>query len=776
MLKKQNMKRYLITFLSLVFLFGMMENVKSAGQKIKVLGVNVEGSARDDVIRTSGLTQGDEITIDDIQDAVKRLWSRQLFSDVKILLEKEVAGGAFLLIRVKEYPRLVSENYLEFHGRKKIKEKDLKEAVDLEAGEVLSDWVISRAQRKIRELYQDKGYLLVKIKYQTFESTDAENRVILRFDIEEGNKVQVKKISFNGNETFSDGKLRKQMKETKEDTWWRGADFNEEEYEDDKNLVLDFYRNEGFRDVELVSDSLYYDDEMKDMFIEITVHEGTRYKFGDITFEGNTVFKVEELNAKLGFSKGDLYSYEKLIKAAQEGLGGLYYDNGYIFANTPWKEKPVGLDTVDIHWFISEGKPAKVGEIIIAGNTRTKEKVIRRALRIFPGEIFNKTAVQRSQREVYILNYFSDVQIEPIATNEDEIDLKFTVKERSTDTAHMSAGYSERDKMIGNIGVTMNNLFGNGQKLSFDWNFGRYYRSFQIGFTEPWLMDTPTTGGFSFWDTKRSKSYYQPFKETSRGGTFQIGRRFRWPDIYFRGDWIYRISQTNYDDFQDWYLESYPYGIASMDWPLTVSSMTQIFTRNSFDMPEFPTQGSEVSLSTEVAGGPFGGDADYHKHIFEAKWFVPIYWKFVLYSNVMMGAIAGFNDNSNIPTYELFYMGGAGLTRSIPLRGYEDPYAGTWAQGYGGRMALKYSTEFRVQIIPNPTMYGLVFAEAGNTWRRFEDMDPMNLRRSVGVGARLFMPMIGIIGFDYAYGFDNVNSSGDREGRWEPHFVFGRGF
>ncbi|MCI0512777.1 outer membrane protein assembly factor BamA [candidate division KSB1 bacterium] len=745
-------------------------------QTVKILDLNVSGSERQDIIQTTGLKRGELISIEDIQNAIRRLWSRQLFSDIKIVTEKQAVDGVYLLVQVKEYPRLVNENYLEFHGNKKIKEKDLREKLDLEAGEVLSDWAISRTKQKLLKLYHEKGYLRAEVTPDKFTSTKEASRVILRFNINEGNKIQVANIEFHNNTTFSDSKLRKQMKKIRENKWWRSADFDDEKYAEDKENVVNFYRNQGFRDVEITRDSVYFDDEYKDIYIDLDVLEGTRYYLGDITWEGNTVFKTEELVARMDFKKGDTYSYEKLNKAQQERLGGLYYDNGYIFATIPWKEQPVSSDTVNIHWFITEGKPARVGEIQIAGNTQTKEKVIRREIRIHPGKIFSKELVQRSQREVYMLNYFSDVQIEPIPTSEDKINLKFTVKEKSTQTAHMSAGYSERDKMIGSIGVSMNNLFGNGQTLSFDWNFGRYYRSFQIGFTEPWLLDSPTLGGFSFYDTKREKAYYQPFKESSRGGTLRVGRRFRWPDIYFRGDWIYRIDRTDYSDFDDWYVQQYPYGIISQKWPLTVSSMTQIISRNSFDMPEFPTRGSEFSLTTEFGGKLLGGDADYHKHVLEMKWFTPIYWKFVLYTNLMTGVMSGFRKESTLPTYELFYMGGDGLTRSIPLRGYEDPYSGSWAREIGGRVALKYSTEFRVQIIPNPTMYGLIFAEAGNTWRYLEDTDPLDLRRSVGIGARIFMPMIGIIGFDYAYGFDNIDASGRRYGKWEPHFVFGRGF
>ncbi|MCK5738781.1 outer membrane protein assembly factor BamA [bacterium] len=608
-------KNKIVRLVVSIFLFGLLSVGYSQVQKIKVLDVRIEGSERQDIIRTSGLTKGDLISMDDVQNAIKRLWSRQLFSDVQVEIEKQVGDGVFLLIRVKEYPRLITEKFLEFHGNKKIKDKKFEEDLALEAGQVVSDWAVSRAKRKMLEMYHEKGYLLAKVVPETFSSTQGSERVILRFDITEGNKVQIKKILFKGNTGFSDGKLRKQMEETKEDTWYRGADFDEENYEADKILVLDFYRNNGYRDAEIINDSLYYMNDLKDMYLEIALNEGRQYKFGKITFEGNSAFSEDELRQNLSFVEGDVYSQEELTKTQQERLGNLYYDNGYIFSNVPWKETPIGDDVVDIHWFISEGKPAKVGRIEVAGNTRTMDKVIRRELRIYPGEIFSKDKVARSQREVHMLNYGSDVQIQPVPAEEDLINLKFTVKEKSTDTAHMSAGYSERDKLIGNIGVAMNNLFGTGQRLSFDWNFGKYYRSFQISYTEPWMFDTPTLGGISFYDTKRELSYYQPFEENSRGASVRMGRRFHWPDNYFRGDWIYGLARYNYSNFEDWYLESYPYGIASMQWPLTISSFTQIISRNSFDMPEFPTRGSEFSYSFELAGTVLGGDSNFQKHM-----------------------------------------------------------------------------------------------------------------------------------------------------------------
>ena len=448
----------------------------------------------------------------------------------------------------------------------------------------------------------------------------------------------------------------------------------------------------------------------------------------------------------LGFETGDAYNSEKLQKALTERLGSLYYDSGYIYSRIDPREKPVAQDTVDIHFLISEGKPVRVNLVHVAGNSKTKEKVIRRELRIAPEMVFSKALLERSQREVWVLNYFSDVKIDYWPVGEDKIDLKFTVEEKSTDMANMSAGWSERDKVIGSIGVAMNNLFGNGQRLSFDWNFGRYYRSFQIGFTEPWLLDTPTLAGFSFYDTNRD-SRWIGYRQRSSGGSFRLGRRFRWPDNYFRGDWIYRIDRTELSDFVQSIIDANPRNIVSEDWPLTSSSITQIISRNSLNRPEFPTEGSEVSLSTEFSGGIMGGNVGFQKYIFSASWFTPAIWKFVLYNHTTVGFLEGWTKESRIPYLEYFFLGGEGMSRSTPLRGYDDPLAG-YATSAGGKVMLKYTTEIRFPIIPNPTMFGLFFAEAGNTWENVSDTDPFDLRRSVGIGARIFMPMIGIIGFD----------------------------
>ncbi len=312
--------------------------------------------------------------------------------------------------------------------------------------------------------------------------------------------------------------------------------------------------------------------------------------------------------------------------------------------------------------------------------------------------------------------------------------------------------------------------------MSLDWNFGAYYRSFSLGFTEPWFLSTPTLIGVNVYDTKRD-AYYIGYSQRSQGMSFRFGRKFSWPDNYFRGEWVYTIDRTELGDFSDYYVELNPNNIVYEDWPLTTSSITQIISRNSLDQPEFPTQGSRVSLSTEFAGGPLGGNVGFTKHIFSAELFVPTFIpRLILLTRAQMGIMEALSKSSRIPYLEYFFMGGSGLSRAIPLRGYDDPLAGGQYYYEGGKTMFQFTAELRFPIITNPMMFGLLFAEAGNTWSDLANTDPFDLRRSVGIGGRIFMPMVGIIGVDYAYGFDHIDSYGERYGSWKTHFVFGRSF
>lgn len=768
--------RYLVAISMLFCLLGLssVHGQQNQARKAKIMAIKVEGNESVDgnlIKLQSGLAEGALVTGDDIQNAIKTLWELRMFSDIQVVLDDKVGDNLYITIKVKEFPHL---NTIEFDGNKKIKNKDLEKALDYYRGLSVGHSQIAKWRRQLLDLYREKGYLLAEIEPESEQSATDTSRVNVTFKIRENNKVQVERITFHGSEAFSSDKLRGQMKETKEDTWWRGADFDPEKYFEDKNLVLNFMRSKGYRDAEILRDSLYYGPEKKDMFIDIWVNDGNKYYFGDIGFEGNELFADELLKQQIGFSAGDEYSLKKLQESVQEKLGTLYWDAGYIWAQINPNEQLVGQDTVNINYFINEGSAAKIRKINIVGNTRTKDRVIRRELFVRPGQTFSRELLVRSARELWVLNYFSNVNPNPIPVDTSQIDILLEVEEKSTDTANMSAGWSERDKIIGSIGVAMNNLFGNGQSLGFDWNFGRFFRSFQISFTEPWLMNSPTLFGVSFYDTKRDATYVG-YKQESRGGSLRVGRRFRWPDNYFRGDWIYRIDRTNLSDF----IPAFQSFIREEDYPITSSGVTQIISRNSLNRAEFPTAGSNFSLSTEFVGAFMGGNVNYHKHHFKAEWFSPLISSFVLRSNFEAGVIRGFGSRARIPYLERFFLGGEGLTRSTPLRGYEDPLNNSAApdERIGGEVMLKYSFEIRLPIAPNPTIYALAFAEAGNTWPSLEQTDFSNLRRSAGIGGRVFMPLLGMLGFDYAYGFDNIDPiTGQRTGSWKPHFVFGRSF
>ncbi|NQS97879.1 MAG: outer membrane protein assembly factor BamA [candidate division Zixibacteria bacterium] len=770
-------------------------------QGFVLLGLTIEGNITADqglIKANSGLMVGRQVSGEDIQAAIKQLWKLELFSDIEILLDRQVADGVYLTIRVVEYPRL--EKVL-VSGEDKIDKDDIMDAVDLLPGQVLRPNQVLKVERSLKKLYAEKGFLLAKIDIETKTVEDAD-RIVLLIDIDEGKKVKIKRVRFIGNEEheqkkpgfplgaaywtvdwmfpdnpFCDSKLRKRLKGTKQKGFLRSGEFKEDKFAEDLESLEKYYHDLGYRDMEVVKDSIYYSDDLKRMFIDIFIDEGSIYYFGDVTFLGNTLFTEEELAQKLLFKTGDVFSQEKLQLSAQERIGGLYYDLGYIYSSVMPMETPVGSDTMAIHFNIVEGNQFNVRMIHFTGNTKTKEKVIRREFVLKPGDTFDVSKLRRSIREVTILNYFANIVPDVQTVSEDEVDLYIDVEEKSTDQAQMSAGYSERDGMIGALGFTMNNLFGNGQRVSLDWNFGKIYRQFSLSFTEPWFMDTPTLLGASFFHIKRGGTYYG-YTERIIGGTLRFGRRFRWPDDYFRGDWIYRLEETEYANFSTAFAASNPRGLLE-DVPRISSGLTQIITRDSRDNPEFPTEGSVNAFSTEMTGGIFGGDDQYHKHMFSSEWYIPVFGGMVLYCHSKMGLLSGLTGNPlDIPYVEHFFMGGSGLQMGEPLRGYDERQVGPMDQGYpaGGKTMFKQTFEIRFPLVDSPTVYGLVFAEGGNCYWNFEKTDPFNLRRSVGLGIRLFMPLVGLIGLDYGYGIDYYNFAGERQPRWVPHFQFGRGF
>jgi outer membrane protein insertion porin family len=769
--------------------------------KIRLLGLSVEGHKTADqglILANSGMVVGSEITGDDIQLAIRQIWNLGLFSDVRIMLDKELPEGAILKIVVEEFPRLEK---IEVSGNKKLKKGDIEKLLDFFPGQVLRPDQTNEARNKLIDKYAEDGYLLAKIEISSAQD-EATNRQILKFSILEGPKVKIDKITFYGNEAhekklgtgkkitnalfgwlplgsnLTDRKLRKQMKETHQKGLFRSGEFNREKFDEDLQNVVTYYRNHGFRDATVLADSLRYSQDRRKLAIDIYMDEGVRYYFGNFSFTGNTLYAEKELQRQLLVKPGEIYHAEKLEASVRDHLTNMYYDRGYIYANVSPVEIPVGLDTINVHFRIFEGNAFKVRLINIEGNTKTKEHIIRREFVLNPGDTFDVSKLRRSAREVTILNYFSNIVPDVQPVNDDEVDLYFRVEEKSTDQVQVSAGYSQRDGVIGSLGFTMPNLFGNGQSLSLDWQFGRIYRTFSLSITEPWFLNSPTLLGVSFFHTRRGGTYYG-FDEKIMGGSLRVGRRLRWPDDYFRIDWIYRLERAVYSNFTSSFAASNPRGLIE-DVPRVSSGLTTILTRDSRDNPEFPTTGSVNRYSVEVAGGPFFGNDQFHKHTFSSEFYTPVLGKLVLYSDTEMGVIGQLNNSIQaVPYIEQFFMGGAGLSLGIPLRGYDErmvgPQSGQYAEG--GKVMFKQSLELRLPVVYNPTIFVLGFTEAGNVWHNLQVTDMFDLRRSVGLGVRLYMPMIGLIGLDYGYGLDYYNpTTGQRHGEWVPHFQFGRAF
>ncbi len=760
---------------------------------LKILGVSVEGNKQTDaaaIIRYSSLQAGEEFTPggDKLRQAIKQLWSLGIFSDIEILLDNRVGDGVFLLIKVKEYPRL---NDIVIKGNDELSEKDIKEQISLVKGQIVNPQDLSTLVYTVKKKYEEKGYLMAEIDPKLEPVADtADAPVNLVINIDEGKEVKIESITFSGNKDFSDGDLRGAMEDTKEKIWWmfwRGAKFDRKKYEADKQKIVDFYGKHGYIDASIISDSIWYSPNKENMFIHINVYEGKKYYIRHITWEGNTRFPTSILNERLGLKPGEVFDAEKFDENLrgnkdQTDVASLYLDTGYLTFNVEPEVDRIQPDSVDLKIRLYERNQFRIGEVLINGNTKTQDKVIRRELFTVPGDYFSRALIIRSVRQLSQMNYFDPEKIKPdyYIVNDSTVNVTYSVKEKSSDTFNMSIGYSQLFGFTGSIGLSFNNFDishplqgGAGQVLNFTWQFGvsSYYRTFSLGFSEPWFMDTPTSLGVNVFDTRQIYTY--DYRMT--GGSISIGRRLRWPDDYFRGDWIF-TGQKN--DFVSGPTTLYPLG-ASDEF-----SITQVISRNSTDSPIFPSVGSNVSLSDEIAGPPvLPGGTSFHKHVFSGDFYTSLFGsnRIVLYSGTTFGVIGAVTPHLSVPPLELFYMGGTGLgyISTTPLRGYSDQAVGPKnSSGYpiGGQVMFKQTMELRFSVLQDPMpLYVLLFAEGGNVWSDMAHTNIFQLKRSAGFGARILINPIGLVGFDYGYGFDPTGPNLPVSG-WHFHFEFGKSF
>ena len=779
-------------------------------QEIKLLSVEVDGNvlATDDMIRyTAGLRVGRKIKSGDFARSVKRLWNLGMFKNVQIILNDETSEGISITILVEENPIVGAIRY---EGNKKIKDSKFEEEIKLITGQRIKPHLIEETIQKIKDLYSDEGFLLAKINGEIVETTvdNLKNKKAkdltkdMVFYITENKKVKIGKIIFEGNHAFSDRRVRRVLKETKQQRWylfWRSY-FDKNKYSEDKESLVGFYRNKGYRDLVISSDSISYSKNKRRMNLHLHIFEGPRYKYGQFSLEGNVLYSDDELKRRLGLSVGDYFNEEAFNSAVYERMQGLYMDRGYIYSQIETQMTPVGEDSLDIHFVIIENKKVYVRNILISGNTKTRENVVRRELKIFPGDVFSRNKLIRSQREVWILNYFSNVIPDVIRVDEDEVDLDISVEEKSADRAQANIGFTGEYGITGGGGVEFNNFRGLGQRLNLSFNTGTNYsvyqtpskyRSVSLSFTDPMVMDTPNLVGFSVFYTFRgaATNYSFPLDFSMFGGSLSWGRRFRWPDDFFRGHWVLRGVQKEYSSESTTSTDLGPYesllGQISLGF-----NITQVIIRDSRDRPEFTTSGSRFSLETTISGGPLGGNEDFHKHVLNLEWFTPTFWKFVLMSSIKLGAIKPLQPSNEelsiVPFDEKFIMGGNGIPYGNMLRGYPDNSIGpltTSGRPIGGSAMIKFTSEFRIPFSENPVVYGLVFGEMGNVWDTLDMTEPfgltrtgpLSLKRSAGVGFRFFMPMLGMLGFDMGYGFDDITGIGKPQG-WTYTITFGQPF
>ena len=747
-------------------------------QAYQILTVEVEGNKSAEtslILSVSGLQPGTTLASTSVQQAIRQIYALGLFSDVSV--DGEYAGGGIRLkITVKEHPKVKS---LKIEGNKHLKTDEIKPKLAVFENQPAGPHRIQVSAEAIKNLYRKEGYYLAEVNTDTQPAADS--GVVLTFKIKENEKVKIRDIRFEGNTVFAAGKLRGEMK-SKPAGFLRSGAFKKDEYEEDKDKIVEFYHKKGHIDASITGDSIAIEPDGKGMVITIYVTEGNRYYFGDVSFTGNEQFKTDVLAKQLKFKKGDVFNSEKFEESVTN-LYTAYQDEGYIHARIIDNVRTVD-SALNIGLEISEGIPAHINKVLIEGNDKTKEKVIRRELFSRPGDVFHRSVLMRSMRNVMVLNYFNPEKTTPDLKNlpNGDIDLVIKVEEKPTGQIQAGAGYSAQDKLVGTLGLGIPNFRGNGQNVSLDWSFGSRKTSLSLSFTEPWLLDTPTSLGFDVFDVARTLSYSdEEFSEESQGLGVHVGRRLKWPDDYFSIAVRYTLEKIRYYDFNDVYRARYkgdPYSLLAYEdrWQ-TTSVVGATLTRDSRDLSQFATSGSLVSLNSEYAGGPFGGSWNYHKHVFDAAKYTRLYWKIVLATKVRVGVIDSPGGDTKIPYTERFAPGG--IAPDGMIRGYEEYTVGPRNPNGAylrGRSELVYNVELQVPIVPQQ-IYALLFADAGNSWLTGRQIRPFDLdkyaglKKSIGAGSRVNIPGVGMIGLDIGYGYNRPDGA-----KWKPHFQFGATF
>ncbi len=813
------------------------------------------------VIGYSGLKVGDIVQVpgDDISDAAKRLWRQGLFGNVEIAIDKIAGDKAWLVINLREQPRISDVHY---NGMKKGERKDIEEMLQLHKGNQITQNIVNRAKDLVKKYYAKKGFGNADVNVMLREDLSNKNEMIVDVNVDKNEKVKVHKIYIDGNEVLSDNAIQRVMKKTNEKgklrNLFRQKKFVKNDYEDDLQRIIDKYNEKGYRDAKILKDSVVaYDDKTVDVYIDL--EEGKKYYISDVTWVGNSLYPTEVLDEVLGIKPGDVYNQKLLAQRTTEdedAVSNLYLNRGYLFYNLVPIEKQVKGDSIELEMRMIEGPQARINKVTINGNDRLYEKVIRRELRVKPGELFSRDDLMRSLREIAQTGHFNPENMVPdIQPNEENgtVDVALNLEQKNNDQIEFSLGWGQTG-IIGKLALkftnfSIKNLFrpgtyrglipqGEGQSFTIAAQTNaRYYQSYSVSFLDPWFggkrpnalsvsayYSRQTGVNSSYYNSQWSNpwlynnygygygygygsDYYQnsinnaydPNKVLQMVGiTVGLGKRLRWPDDYF----TFQTSLT----YNWYYLKNWEYLYYMNNGTSNSIVLGLTLERNSLDNPYYTRRGSMFSLSLQMTPpaslfGKKNWEKLYHENTTESKkemyrWIE--YWKLkfksrtytpltnpdgkhtlVLMTRADIGLLGSYNKWLKSP-FETFYMGGDGMsgsytyaTETIGLRGYDNGALTPWGrEGYAyTRMGVELHFPFLLQT--QTTIYGLAFLEGGNAWTAVKDVNPFSLKRSAGAGVRIFLPMVGMMGIDWAYGFDTV--FGQRGGS-HFHFILGQEF
>ena len=792
------------------------------------------------VITYTGLFVGKKVQIpgEDISKIINKLWKLELFSDINFYITKIIDDKVDIEISIVELPSL---SEYKITGLKKAKSETIEEEIEIKRGQKITENFIETTKNYIINKYQKNGFLNTKVNINTIKDSVGLNNEKMVINVDLGDRVKVNEIEFSGNDIFKSNQLKKKMKKTKTKLpgrFWKKSKFIEDDYQTDLSSIIDFYKEKGYRDARIISDTVVTNENL--IKLKIDINEGKKYYFGDISFLGNTVYSDDQLSKLLGLFKGDSYNGVLLKKRIAdsskpdgEDLTNLYQNNGYLFSSINPVEISAINDTIDFEIRIVEGNPAYFNKITVVGNTRTNDHVIYRELRTKPGDLYSKDKVVRTVRELGQTGFFDPEQITPDFKNVDPnggtVDIEYGLVEKGASQVELQGGYGG-NSFIGSIGVSFNNFslkglkdktawkpvpMGDGQSLSLRLQANRFYRVYSFSLADPWFGgEQPVQFSTSFSHTKQFRYNFftgsvnkEQFVSIT-GASIGLAKRLRVPDDFFT------LSQSlsyQYYNLQNYFTGLFTFGQGKSN---NIAYTVALSRNNTFTNPIFPLGGSEFVLSARFSlpyslwngvdysnlgslpefqdsnGNPDQSAIDqekykwleFYKIKFKGSWYTRLFDKLVLRTHAEFGFLGAYNNDRGVIPFDRFFLGGDGMSQyamdgreMIALRGYPNQ---SLSSQNGSTIYNKFSLELRYPITLKPaaSIFGLTFLESGQGFDKFRDYNPFNSKRSMGVGLRIFMPAFGLLGIDFGYGLDGVNDNDLTPNGWETHFVIGQNF